>query len=152
VNLGPADLAYMAALVDNLAVLKTRQVNGSELPVVALTITRSEDAVKFLAGNTGSKVTPIVRQYNRKGCADHCMIAHLHVDTVGHRWQVTGVKATIMLHNLLPYMRVQVVQAQRLIELGQSIGYASSVAARMRELGWHIPELKHQPRARRSNA
>lgn len=149
--LEPADLAYMAALVDNLAVLKTRQVNGSELPVVALTITRSEEAVRFLAQSTGSKVTPIVRQYNRKGCADHCEVAHLHVDTVGHRWQVTGVKATITLHGLLPYLRVQQDRARQLIEVGQSIGYASSVVARMRELGWPIPDLKAQPRARATN-
>jgi len=143
-----ADLAYMAALVDNLAVLKTRRVGEADLPSVVLTTTRSGAAVRFLATSTGSKVTEIVRAYNRKGCVDHCTQAHLHIDTTGHRWQVTGAKATIVLHNLLPYMRVQTDSARKLIHAGQTIGYKGQVVVAMRDLGWEIPDLKPQPRAR----
>lgn len=138
----------MAALVDNLAVLKTREVNGSELPVIALTTSRSPEAVQLLAASTASKVTEIVRNYRRKGCNQHCTRAHLHVDTTGYRWQVTGAKATIILHSLLPHMRVQTVLAGRLVVVGKTIGYSTSVVTRMRELGWPIPPLKDQPRAR----
>lgn len=144
----PADLAYMAALIDNLAVLKTRLVNGSDLPAIVLTTTRSPEAVRFLARCSGSQVTTLVREYNKKGCIAHCKQPHLHIDTTGHRWQVTGAKATIVLHNLLPYMRVQKDLARKLIEAGRTIGYKGQVVNRMRELGWDIPELKPQPRAR----
>ena len=145
----PADLAYMAALVDNLAVLKVRVTHGSDLPVIALTTSRSGQAVQFLADSTGSKVTDLVRRYNRKGCVDHCQVAHLHIDTVGHRWQVTGTKATIVLHNLLPYLRVQSDQASKLVVIGKTIGYSTPVVTQMRTLGWDIPVLKPQPRARK---
>lgn len=147
-ELDRADLAYMAALVDNLAVLKTRLANGTDLPTIALTTARSPEAVRFLADSTASKVTEIARDYRRKGCNQHCTRAHVHIDTTGYRWQVTGTKATIVLHNLHPYMRVQAAAAARLMVIGKTIGYSGSVVTRMRGLGWQIPQLKHQPRSR----
>lgn len=147
-ELDRADLAYMAALLDNLAVLKTRLANGTDLPAIALTTSRSPEAVRFLAERSGTKVTEIARDYHRKGCSDHCTVAHLHVDTTGYRWQVTGAKATIVLHNVRPFMRIQGDLADQLLAIGKMVGYSGSVVTRMRGLGWEIPQLKHQPRSR----
>lgn len=144
----PQDLIYAAALIDTLAVLKTRLVNGSDLPVIAMTTTRHVPAARFLGALTATRLTPLVKDYTHRGCNQHCPDKHNHVLSEGVRWQVTGAKATIVLHNVLPALRVQAGEAQRLVSLGRQIGYKGQVVNRMRELGWEIPDLRPQPRAR----
>jgi hypothetical protein len=148
-SMSAGDLGYIAALIDVLAVLKVRQTHGNDLPVIALTTSRSQDAVMFLANRSGSRVTTIARAYQRKGCVDHCQIAHQHIESTGYRWQVTGTRATVILHNLVPYLRVQREMAEQLVTIGKSIGYSTSVAQEMCDLGWELPVLKMQPRARK---
>jgi hypothetical protein len=148
VKIPRGDLAYAAALVDTLAVLKVRVIDSAELPVIALTTARHEAAVRFLAKLTGTKLTPLVKDYTHRGCNEHCPDKHKHMQSEGARWQVTGVKATIVLANLAPYMRAQRREAMRLIEIGRTVGYKGQVVNDMAQRGWKIPELKPQPRAR----
>jgi hypothetical protein len=147
VTLPVRDLAYAAALVDTLAVLNVREVGPSGLPMVTIH-SKYQPALAWLGERTQSKITTVKRDYQRASCADHCPEAHIHIVSESGRWQVSGVKATIVLHNLLPFLRVQDETARTLIEAGKSIGYKGQVVQRMKELGWEIPELKKQPRSR----
>lgn len=141
------DLAYAAALIDTLGHLRVRELKGVQLPMVALhgTFVRS---LEFLANLTGTKVTHTERDYHRGACAEHCPEPHTHVTSKSARWSVSGARATILLHNLLPYLRVQREEALQLIEVGKTVGYKGQVVVEMRQAGWEIPELKPQPRAR----
>ena len=140
-------LAYAAALVDTLAVLSLREVNGTQLPNVAINA-RHSDALSWLGEMTGTRLSTITRDYHRGACAAHCPDAHVHIVSTSGRWVVTGVKATITLHNLLPFLRVQRVAAIDLVTAGQTIGWKGHVVEQMRAAGWSIPELRPQPRSR----
>lgn len=141
------ELAYAAALIDTLGTMRLRDVGGTQLPNLTIQA-RYGDALSWLGEKTGTKITTIIKDYNRAGCGEHCPEAHVHILSTSGRWVVTGVKATVVLHNVLPYLRVQRVQAIDLVAAGQTIGYKGNVVELMRERGWDIPPLKPQPRMR----
>lgn len=146
-TLSTADLAYAAALVDAFAVLRIRDVKGTELPEVTIQNSRIT-ALDWLAETTGVKVVRIGKDYRQHRCADHCPDKHTHVEAVTRRWQVTGARAVIVLHAVEPFMRVQGRQARELVGTGRQNGYSTGVVNDMTRLGWAIPELREQPRAR----
>lgn len=61
--------------------------------------------------------------------------------SVSGRWQLTGGKATILLWNIRPYMRLQVPAATSAIALGMSTQYKPATLKKMAELGWDVPEF-----------
>lgn len=139
------ELAYAAALIDTLAVMKLREVGPTQLPELAINA-RYTGALTWLGQQTGTRISTIERDYHRGACAAHCPEPHVHIVSKSGRWVVTGVKATIVLHNVLPYLRVQRVTAIDLVTAGQTIGYKGNVVEVMRNRGWEIPALKPQPR------
>lgn len=147
-ELSPADLAYAAALVDTMATFTTRTAHETELPVLTIQSTRHDAAVRFLCKLTGQKPIEIIKQYSKHICMEHCPDAHADIDSSSLRWQVVGVKATIVLSNLLPYLREKKTEARQFITMGQTIGYKGQVVNQMKDHGWDIPELKPQPRRR----
>lgn len=147
VQLDAADLAYAAALIDSFAVLRVREYRGTGLPEVTIQGSRIA-ALDWLAGITGVKVVQIPKGYNRHQCSEHCPEKHTRIESETRRWQVTGARATVVLHNVQRFMRVQGREARDLVEAGQAIGYKGNVIGEMSRLGWEIPMLKEQPRAR----
>lgn len=141
------DLAYAAALVDALGALTLRDVGPTQLPNVAIQ-GKYVETLSWLGEQTGTRLTTISRDFMRSACSDHCPEPHVHIKSTSVRWVVTGVKATIVLHNLAPFMRVQRDAALTMVEAGRGIGYKGQVVEAMRDRGWDIPELKKQPRAR----
>jgi hypothetical protein len=144
------DVAYAAALVDTLGVLSLREVGPTQLPNVAIQ-GRYAETLAWLGEMTGTRLTTISRDFVRNACnacTHHCPEPHVHIKSTSVRWVVTGVKATIVLHNLAPFMRVQRDAALTMVEAGRTIGYKGNVIEQMREKGWEIPNLKKQPRAR----
>lgn len=139
--LSEADRAYVAALVDNFGRLTSRTLpNQTELPEVS--IQGRVDALDWVAAVTGTKVVEIPKAYNATRCSQHCTDKHVHVITTARRWVLTGARATIVLHTVEPFMRVQGRQARDLVELGRRVGYKRPVVEEMRALGWSIPELR----------
>lgn len=145
-SLSPADLSYVAALVDSFARLKVREVHETPLPEV--TIQGRIAALPWLADLTGVKIIEITKGYNRHQCTDHCPQAHTRIESLTGRWVLTGARATIVLFNVLPYLRVQRREALQLVGTGQTIGYKTNVVNDMKRLGWEAPDLRKQPRAR----
>lgn len=140
------DLAYAAALVDSFAALRTRRAGDTELPEV--TIQGKIAALPWLAERTGVKIIEVTKGYNRHQCSDHCPQAHTRIESTTGRWVMTGARATIVLYNIAPFMHVQARRARDLVEAGQEIGYKTNVVNDMTRLGWMVPELREQPRAR----
>jgi hypothetical protein len=137
----------MAALVDALGNLRVREVGPTFLPQVNI-FGSFTPSLQYLADRTATKVSTIKRDYHRSNCSDHCPTPHTHIVSTAGRWEIIGVKATIVLYGLAPYMQVQQDKARELVRAGRTIGYKGQVVNRMAELGWKIPDLKPQPRAR----
>lgn len=146
-SLPERDLAYVAALVDSLAVLRVREYRGTPLPEVTIQGARLA-ALDWLAGLTGVRVVVIGKDYTQHRCAAHCPDRHTHVQGRTRRWQLTGARATVVLAAVEPFMRVQGREARQLVEAGRAIGWKGNVVADMAALGWVVPELREQPRAR----
>lgn len=140
--------AYLAALIDNFAVLRTSPAGDTDLPYIAISSSRRPEMMEFLGKVTGVKPIRSSRKYTRHNCTEHCPSSHQKIDSWNVTWAVRGVKATIMLYNLLPYLRVQKSMARKLIRAGRTIGYKGQTVNDMVRLGWEIPDLKPQPRGR----
>lgn len=134
------DRAYVAALLDAFGRLTSRALStGVELPEVS--IQGRVAALDWLAEVTGTKVVEIPKGYNKHQCAEHCTERHTRVDSMTRRWVVTGARATIVLHNVEPFLRVHGALARNLVWVGQRVGYKDAVARDMAGRGWTVPEL-----------
>lgn len=145
--IGDADLAYAAALLDAYGRLSSRTLpSGTDLPEVV--VQGRIGALGWLADLCGVKVVEIEKDYNAHRCAEHCTAKHMHVASMTQRLVLSGARATIVLHAVQRFMRVQGRQARELVGAGQVLGYKTGVVNDMVRLGWPIPELREQPRAR----
>lgn len=137
------DLAYIAALVDQFGRLSLRELpGGSVIPEVTIQNKRIS-ALSWLAEITGVSVVRVGKDYHKHQCSDHCPGKHTRVESETRRWQVSGTKATILLHAIEPFMRVQATEARNLVWAGHQCGQKPHVVAEMKLLGWgawHIPE------------
>lgn len=134
-----AELAYLAGVIDLLAVIRTRRTDvETELPYVAISGPHIE-ALTHLGRLTGTRTVTTRRHYHRVGCSEHCADRHLEVTSQSARWSVTGVKATILLHNLRPFLRIQAEAATSAMNVGLNAPFKPQVVKKMHELGWTIP-------------
>lgn len=145
-TLGTGDIAYAAAILDNVAALRTRDHQGSTLPVVQ--VSGKYGSLVWLGEITGTKVVETRRQFTRHNCTEHCPDRHADIVSRSFRWSVTGIRAAIVLAACEPYMRVQAAAARRLVDLGLALAYQGQVVNDMGALGWPIPDLAPHPRAR----
>jgi len=141
-----ADVAYAAALIDNLAALRSREVSGSVLPVVQ--VSGRYGSLAWLGEITGTKVIETGRQYTKHNCTTHCPDRHADITSRSYRWTLTGIRAAIVLANCAPHMRVQAATARRLVDAGLAVSYQGQVVNDMHARGWEIPDLTPHPRAR----
>lgn len=127
----PADLPYVAALVDTLAKLTSRVVTHDELPVV--TIQGKHEILPWLAEATGVKLMRLDKNYARHQCTDHCPDRHMAIESWTYRWQLVGARAVVLLEAVEPYLRLQGREARRLIDLGAGVAFKPAVLADMRQ-------------------
>lgn len=137
--LSVADLAYVASVVDNIALIGERNVNGALLPRVAVS-TGNLGLLKDLGRLTGVGITSVTRSYGRAPCAEHCTERHQHIDSVTGRWILTGAKATVLLAAVRPYLRLRADEATSVIALGLTSGFKPATVTKMAALGWPIPD------------
>lgn len=138
-------LAYIAGVVDLLGIIKVRELeNGTRLPQVQMH-GNYMPTLEYLASLTETKAIVTRRSYSRAGCAEHCKEKHQHIISKSGRWSVTGVKATIVLYNIRPYLRLHEEAAALALSAGLSTRFKAGVADRMSELGWEIPDLAEPP-------
>ncbi len=132
------DLAYVAALVDTRGTFVSRQVRDAVLPQVSIS-GKPFPALQWLGDISGVRVVPTVRQYSKAGCAEHCSEKHQHVLSTSGRWSVSGIKATIILDAVRPYLRLRLAEVDEMVQLGLAAGRKGATVEKMRALGWPIP-------------
>ena len=133
-------VAYIAGIIDTQGVIRTRTAGDTELPYVALS-GPNERMLRYLASMTGTKVTITRREFVRAGCAQHCAEKHQHITSISGRWSVSGVKATVLLYNIRPYLRLQLDEAVEALVVGLTTRYKPATVQKMADLGWEIPEF-----------
>lgn len=132
------DLAYVAALIDTRATFTSRQVRDTVLPQVAIS-GKPFPVLQWLGDITGVRVVPTEREYVKAGCAEHCLEKHQHIKSASGRWCVAGVKATVVLAAVQPYLRLQPAEVDELLAVGLKAGRKNATVEKMRALGWPIP-------------
>lgn len=133
--------AYVAGVVDMAGVIRLRPMANDNPPVPYLGMsTTNRQVVEFLAGLTDTKVTVTKRDYTKTLCTEHCTPdAHAHVVSESYRWSVTGVKATVVLANIKPYLVFQTEAANEALAAGYAANFKPATYRKMRVLGWDIP-------------
>ena len=136
--------AYLAGMIDTIGIIRVREMkNTPPLPYVGIN-TANKQMVDFAAGITDAKVTEVTRKYNKMQCTEHCTPdAHTHVDSTTYRWSVTGVKATILLSNIKPYLIFKTTDAIEALKAGLEANYKPATYRKMKVLGWEIPDLSN---------
>ena len=145
-TLSTADVAYCAAIIDNLATLRARRYGPSLLPIVE--VSGRWASLSWLADVTGTTLVETRRAYTRHNCTEHCPDRHANITSRSARWSVTGMRATIVLAACLPYMRERLEFARQLVEDGLGMQYQGQVVNDMAARGWPIPDLAEHTRAR----
>jgi hypothetical protein len=133
--------AYIAGVIDLLGVIRLRVTpQGTQLPSVAIN-SGNIPMLQYLAKTTGTRAITTRRQYVKAGCSEHCRTKHQHVTSVSGRWSVTGVKATVVLWNIEPFMRLQSDQVRTALLVGLHTGFKPATVAKMTQLGWDVPDF-----------
>ena len=133
--------AYVAALLDVMGSLRVRiTAEGTMLPEITVS-TKNKEIHKYLRSLTGATAFMTKRTYDRHSCSEHCAEAHQKVTSKSLRWQVTGVRATMILHDCIDYMHIQRDQAEELLNLGINAPHKYATVSKTASLGWSIPEV-----------
>lgn len=143
-RLDVATVAYVAGVIDLLGVIRTRTVQDTELPYLALSGPNT-GMLNFLGEITGTRPTITRRAYSKAGCAEHCLEKHQHIQSVSGRWSISGAKATVVLWNVRPYMRLQVEEAAAALAVGTRAGFKPATLTKIAALGWELPDFGDHP-------
>jgi hypothetical protein len=141
-------IAWFAGVIDARAHLESHNRHGHVQPRVRVT-TREEALLEELARWTGAKVVLDDRAYSRRPCGEHCQNQHSHIVRQSKQWTVDSARATILLHNLLPYLRVKRERAVVCVQAGllRFPPARGDTHTQMLELGWEMPKTDLQLRA-----
>jgi len=139
-SLDVSTLAYIAAILDSRAVIRQRTVGETDLPYLAVSCP-DERLLDLLCRATAIRKVVTRREYAKAGCAEHCQEKHVHTVSRSMRWSVTGVKATVVLDNCLPYMQIQQEEAMEVLAIGLTAPYKAAALRRMAELGWDVSRV-----------
>jgi len=135
------ELAYLAGVLDTRAVVRVGLVGGSQspLPFVAMSC---GDAVllRWLGQIAGVRSIVTSRQFDRHRCLEHCDKAHDHVTSVSGRWQLSGVRATVVLSATEEWVRFHRESWREAIEVGLEANRKDGTVRKMEALGWPLPE------------
>ena len=135
----PTELAYMAAIIDVMGSIRVRLVSsGTRLPSVTVSSPQGS-VLGILAEHTGTGLITVKRDYDRRGCSEHCDEPHDHIDSNTSRWNITGAKATIFLGSIVDYMRIQQDAARSAFHLGLDAPKKPATLLKMIDIGWDIP-------------
>jgi hypothetical protein len=138
-----ATKAYMAGTIDLIGLIRLRDAPKGPLPVVQMHGPHFQ-VMSLFSETTDTKVITTSRGFTKAGCSQHCSDKHIHVKSISARWSVTGARATVLLWNLLPYLRTKKVIAGVVMEAGINAGYKPATVRKMQELGWEIPTVERR--------
>lgn len=136
------DLSYVAGVIDSRAHIEVLNRHGKPQPRLSVT-TKRLGLLNHLATLTGTKVSVDERGYEKKGCGEHCDQAHIHVARQSAKWRVDCLRATIVLHNVLPMLVDRRLDASAALTVGLESYPAArgDTAKQMVKLGWDLPQV-----------
>lgn len=152
-EISETDKAYIACILDNFGGLNMRRLdNSTRQPVIYMYGGKKEHLMEWMAEVTNTKAVALTKTYSRHNCTEHCPDRHADAESHTMRWQVTGMKATIVLWNVLPYMRQRQEEARSVMNVGLAAPYKEKYVEWMASAGWDIPELDPLKDADRARA
>lgn len=156
-----ADMAWMAGIIDVKGSVIRKKNKTRRTPQVVLYIQEKDERIaRRLSGMTGTAPEPraavSTERFLRRGCAEHCLVPHVHVGDPEHpwqmpkstRWALTGIAAAVVLANLAPFMITYDDYAGDVAGIvgnfaadGQGSGAVRRTLLRLSALGWQIPPV-----------
>lgn len=135
------DKVYVACILDNFGNLGYRTLpTGTKQPTIQM-FGKKPTIMGWLAEITDTTAIEISKMSTRHVCTEHCPEPHGPTEFTSMRWQVTGMKATIVLHNVIPFMRQKKAEAQTVMEFGLTAPYKEAYVEWMASAGWDIPNI-----------
>lgn len=158
------DLGWIAGILDFQGHIvrkdNSMRASGSLQITLYVETSRTEIVAQLgvLTGNAPEAMRPSelrAPDITRKGCAEHCPQAHVHVTYEGSpmppqaRWTVSGAACAVVLWNLRPLLvtakepwdwAMAMCFASTRVS-GQGSGTAMAAVRRLAALGWGIPPL-----------
>jgi hypothetical protein len=133
------DIAHFAGVLDAMGRITIEKTGYLSLSAS----TKKIVVIQYLCNISGITVVETERDFVRAGCLAHCKEQHQHVKSRSSRWKVYGAKATIMLFNAYPYLRLQRGNANLGLEVGMLNrgAWKGNTIDYMRENGWSIPVI-----------
>lgn len=136
------DVSWFAGVLDARAHMRLENRRGVAQPRLRIT-TRKVVLLDILAEMTATKARTDDAPYEKRPCSEHCGTKHVHVARQSAYWNADGIRATIILHSCLPYLRSSRPEALSLLKLGydQYRPTKNGIAPKMKSLGWTLPDL-----------
>jgi hypothetical protein len=157
VKISDADLGWMAAIIDMKGGVITKANKTRKTPQVILKVdTVQRPIAERLCALTGvspepHKLSDRSAVFYRRGCKEHCLEPHIHVEEdnlpmYSTRWTVTGTAMGIVIWNLRKHMTTYpnyspymgLVFSNTTVK-GQGVGMVRASVKRLKDLGWRIP-------------
>ncbi len=165
----PAKLGWMAGIVDLKGRIYFKKNQQRATPQVVLMVeSRYPGIIRELGVMVGTKPEAMtakpMKDFMRRGCAEHCVEPHVHVGDDRtmpqvYRWTVTGIALAIVLDTLEPILtqdkgfREVVAEVLDGVDMDGRGGTAvMSTINRLITLGWPMPDqvtriLEHKQKA-----
>lgn len=156
-----ADKGWMAAVIDlrGYVYIKQNKQRASR-QIVLMVESKRAGIVRRLGQMSGTKPETMqareMKEFMRRGCAEHCVEPHVHVNddrTMPSvvRWTATGVAFAVIVSALEPYLTEDKgfpELAQEVLGvtdvLGRGSGAVMATLVRMKDLGWPMPPMLHE--------
>jgi len=153
----PAKLGWMAGIVDLKGKIYTKKNQQRATPQYVLMVeSRYPGIIREMGAMVGTKPEAMtskpMKDFMRRGCAEHCAEPHVHVNDDRtmpqvYRWTITGVALGIVLDTLEPLLTqdkgfrevVDEVLDGAVME-GQGATAVMAAINRLITLGWPMPE------------
>lgn len=150
-------LGWMAGIIDLKGIFLRKNNKMRATPQIVLAVESKQFAIiRELGSLTGTspelKKQVAKREFMRRGCADHCPEAHVHIGDEGMlpaiaRWTITGAGMAVVLYNLMPFLIMDKPYKEYMDEAienapltGQGSAAVLTSLRRLAMIGWELPE------------
>jgi hypothetical protein len=136
-------IEYFAGVLDargHFEIVDRKRGETALRPRITVTTKRLE-LLEWMAIRTGTKVHIDDRGYDRKACAEHCQLPHVHYVRQSSFWRVEGTRATVLLYNIEPLLVQQAALARKLLLEGAKHypGQRNEISQEMFRHYWKLP-------------
>jgi hypothetical protein len=129
-------VGFLAGVFDAIGHVTTRTVPGGTVLAQVSISSVNMPLLRYVAKHTGVSIVTVRRDYARLGCSEHCIEAHLHVESVTGRWQLVGARAVLFLTTVLPYLVLRADDVITVLAQCSDAPVKPATLNKMHALGW----------------